>query len=141
VAGDDEGDWVAAVGGPDRPGRPGPPDPPGLLGVTERRPIGDRQQRLPGEPLERRAREAERDLEGAELAPAVSAAPAPGTPEGRILATPTRPGRRRGTPIPPGQVETGQGLAVGGQQQVADRTGIDTVERASRLVHGGSPIN
>ncbi len=139
VAGDDDGDRVAAIGGADGPRGTRPADPPGLLRIADGRAEGDGQERVPGKSLEGCAGHAERQVERRSLAGEVCAQLLDRARNGALSRRQPAPASGAGAAVPERQVEAGQGLAVGGQHELADGAGIVAVPGGGRLRHGRSP--
>src|SRR4051794_11674503 len=113
VAGDDDGDRVAAIGGADRARGPGALDALGELAVADRLAVGDRAQRLPDLLLERRAGERQVDVEVAPVAGEVLGELGADPGEGVVVALPAGGGRA----VHVEQLERG---AVPGEEELAD---------------------
>src|SRR3954451_5800596 len=122
VAGHDDRDRVAAVGGADRPRPVRAPDLPGDLAVAARLAVRDRGQRLPHAAQERRAVQREGEGELVALAREVLVELGAGRGEGLVGPLPVRADAERG------HVQAAEVGLVAGEQELADGAGMSGVE-------------
>ena len=142
MAGDDDRDRVLAIRPTDGPARSRLADPPRQLGIGDGAAVGNLAQLLPDPALKWRAGHAEREIEGHRLAFKVGVKLVTGRDEDCVILLPSQsrfrcgPSMTRSESCPtarPGHEEARQGLAVGREQELADRAGQVTV--VDSLIH------